>query len=361
MSEKIIIDGANGGDKILRTSLSLAAIQGRILEIHNIRAGRPKHGLQDQHYTCIRALVQITNAETTGTTIVSTDLIFSPPQFKDARPIYQPVIDCEIDIGTAGSTMLIVQTVMPVLLFCCAGQSRMIIKGGTHNGLSPSSTFILETFLPILKAMRLNTEGVEQRIGFAPAGQGQFLLVVNPVTKSIPIDLTGCRQIINMKSMILHTPCNKKQENIVQLFKDSLQSKLQFPTCLVPCNSVGFGFVEITSLTTTHGTMILTSTDYRSDQKKIEEDCLRQLETYTKSNCFVDEFLADQLLLPAILGSGIRFRATMISEHFVTNVAVLEQFFGKGIVVLRNTEGEKIDLAIIEKADHIVVEIIGKQ
>lgn len=360
MSEKIVIDGASGGGQILRTSLSLATIQGRTLEIRNIRVGRPKPGLQDQHHTCIKALIIITNATTIGATIGSTDLIFSPPQFEGKRPIYSPVIDCEIDIGTAGSTMLILQTMIPVLFFCSAGQSRITIKGGTHNGLSPSSTFILETFFPILKAMGLNADGIEKRIGFAPAGQGEFSLIVNPVIQSIPLDLTQQRQIVNIQAKILHTFCKKKQE-ILRSFSDALQNKLKCPTSLVECNSVGFGIVAITNLTTTLGTMIFTSTDYRSDLNKIEADSSKQLETYMKSNCFVDEFLADQLLLPAILGSGIRFRTTMISEHFVTNVAVLEHFFGKDCIVLRHSTGQKIeDLRIVEKADYIVVEVIGK-
>lgn len=49
----MIIDGSygEGGGQILRTSLSLAAITGKSLQINRIRAGREKPGLAAQHLT----------------------------------------------------------------------------------------------------------------------------------------------------------------------------------------------------------------------------------------------------------------------------------------------------------------------
>src|SRR4051794_41376429 len=49
------IDGASGegGGQILRTSLALAMLTGRPLEMSRIRAGRAKPGLRRQHLACI--------------------------------------------------------------------------------------------------------------------------------------------------------------------------------------------------------------------------------------------------------------------------------------------------------------------
>jgi RNA 3'-terminal phosphate cyclase (ATP) len=47
---------------------------------------------------------------------------------------------------------------------------------------------------------------------------------------------------------------------------------------------------------------------------------------YTESNTAVDEYLADQLLLPLALGQGGEFTAQCISEHTRTQAAMIEKF-----------------------------------
>ena len=49
--DTVRIDGSygEGGGQILRTSVSLAALTGRAMEIVNIRARRSRPGLQPQH------------------------------------------------------------------------------------------------------------------------------------------------------------------------------------------------------------------------------------------------------------------------------------------------------------------------
>ena len=53
----VAIDGSfgEGGGQIIRTSVSLAAITGKTVEIVNIRARRSKPGLQAQHLTAVAA------------------------------------------------------------------------------------------------------------------------------------------------------------------------------------------------------------------------------------------------------------------------------------------------------------------
>jgi len=56
MRDLVWIDGAfgEGGGQIIRTSVSLAALTGKAVEIANIRARRSKPGLQAQHLTAVR-------------------------------------------------------------------------------------------------------------------------------------------------------------------------------------------------------------------------------------------------------------------------------------------------------------------
>src|SRR5438067_2153783 len=76
----VAIDGSfgEGGGQILRTSVSLAALTGRTVEIAGIRARRSKPGLKAQHLTAVRAAGALCGAEIQGAELDSQFLRFVP-------------------------------------------------------------------------------------------------------------------------------------------------------------------------------------------------------------------------------------------------------------------------------------------
>lgn len=106
----LTIDGSQGegGGQILRSSVALSAITGTPLRIHNIRAGRKKPGLKRQHATAVNAAAQLCGAEIEGASPGSDELRFSPGTISGG--------DFTFTMGTAGSTMLVFQTLLPILL-----------------------------------------------------------------------------------------------------------------------------------------------------------------------------------------------------------------------------------------------------
>ena len=60
-----------GGGQILRTALTLAAIRGVPVHVHDIRAGRRIPGLQPQHLTAVKALAAMCEAEVQGASLGS--------------------------------------------------------------------------------------------------------------------------------------------------------------------------------------------------------------------------------------------------------------------------------------------------
>ena len=129
-SDMIILDGSEGkgGAQILRSALSLSMATGQPFRMYNIRASRKKPGLLRQHLTCVRAAARIWSAQVEGAELGSPRLTFKPG----------PIVPGEyaFAVGSAGSSILVFQTVMPALI--TTGQSfALTLEGGTHNPAAP--------------------------------------------------------------------------------------------------------------------------------------------------------------------------------------------------------------------------------
>lgn len=144
----LIIDGSygEGGGQILRTALSLSLILQKPFKIIKIRAGRQKPGLQPQHLACVKASKIISSAITEGDTLHSKELIFIP-QKKPQKETYA------FDIGTAGSTSLLLQTLFYPLSF--SEGATLYLKGGTHVPHSPTYHYLEKVWLPVIKILDL--------------------------------------------------------------------------------------------------------------------------------------------------------------------------------------------------------------
>jgi len=142
MANPLRIDGSvgEGGGQILRTSLALSCLQGAPIELVSIRAGRRKPGLLHQHLCAVRAAAAISGAEVEGDELGSRDLSFRPGAVAGGEHHFA--------VGSAGSATLVLQTVLPPLLFA-AGPSRVVVEGGTHIEQAPPFEFLAHAFLPL--------------------------------------------------------------------------------------------------------------------------------------------------------------------------------------------------------------------
>src|SRR5438128_11202772 len=178
----ITIDGSHneGGGQILRTALSLRLATRTPFRIEKVAAGRKQPGLLGKHIAAVKAAAQIGKAEVQGDQINSQELTFAP---KDVIPG-----EYTLSIGTAGSTSLVLQTVLPVLMLA-SKPSSLTLEGRTHNPPAPPDDFLQKAFVPLLNRIggRLRMERVTP--GSYPAGGGVMTVTVHPPPDLTPVAL----------------------------------------------------------------------------------------------------------------------------------------------------------------------------
>mmetsp|Transcript_17691 Transcript_17691/g.25466 ORF Transcript_17691/g.25466 Transcript_17691/m.25466 type:complete len:215 (-) Transcript_17691:1333-1977(-) len=165
----VVLDGSvgEGGGQTVRTALTLSAVTGKPFRIEQIRANRVVSGLGEQHLTCVRAAEQICSANTRGAQVGSKTLEFHPRD-----PIAGKY---EFSVSTAGSAVLVCQTVLPVLM-CLDRPSLLTFRGGTHNPMAPTFGFLQNSYQPLLRLLGPECKASLQRPGETqqqPSGRGE--------------------------------------------------------------------------------------------------------------------------------------------------------------------------------------------
>ena len=169
MLKPVEIDGSRGegGGQVLRTSLALSLITGKPLRMTRIRGNRPKPGLQRQHLACVQAAAMLSGTTVRGLDLGSDTLEFTPG---DAW-----VDELALDIGSAGSTTLVIQTIL-VPAIAAGKKLRARITGGTHNEMAPPFEYLDRVFLPHLRKMGADVMLTLEKHGMQPKGGGTILV-----------------------------------------------------------------------------------------------------------------------------------------------------------------------------------------
>lgn len=123
----------------------------------------------------------ICNAYITGNQIGSSTVHFSPGKL-NIQEAY------EIKCNTAGSVHLILQMILPTLMFCPIPM-RITIQGGTDTMASPTTICVEHVLFPLLKKMGLDFQYTIIKRGFFPFGEGRIAVQTKPFTELKPLVL----------------------------------------------------------------------------------------------------------------------------------------------------------------------------
>ncbi|MCH2204498.1 MAG: RNA 3'-terminal phosphate cyclase [Lentisphaerales bacterium] len=319
MKDTVYIDGSlgEGGGQVLRTSLALSMITGKSFEIKNIRAKRKKPGLLRQHLTCVKAAAEISSAEIQGAELGSLNLWFTPGKVKSGEYTFK--------VGSAGSAMLVFQTVLPVLMLK-EEESVIHLEGGTHNPMAPPYHFIEESFAPLLKKMAVNISGELKRWGFYPAGGGQVTFKVSGRQNLLPLTLLERGEEVSKSAKAYSANLTPE---ITEAEASYIKSKLDWSDISTEsqCHSVGPGNVIMAQKKYENITELFCEFGEKGVRApKVAQKLVSKIKKYISSSAPVGEYLADQLLLPMALAKSGSFCCTGLSLHTKTNIQVIKSF-----------------------------------
>lgn len=333
----IDIDGAvgEGGGQILRTSLSLALCTGQPVRIQRIRARRPKPGLMRQHLACVKAALAISpGAEAQGAELGATELTFVP------APV-QPGAQ-EFDVGSAGSCALVLQTVLPPLMVA-RGPSMLVLRGGTHNPMAPPVHFIERCFAPLLARLGVGLELNLRRLGFYPAGGGEFSATIVPPPQGLtPFDVVERGPLREAYAECLAPGLPRR---VVERELHSLGQQLGWSRDALRAPATrqneGPGNALMATLASEHATEVITAFGEKGlSSEQVAQQVARAVEAHLRSPAALGAHLADQWMIPIALAvlqarRTASFSCTEMTDHAQTNIGVIEAFLPVKFTVTR--------------------------
>jgi RNA 3'-terminal phosphate cyclase (ATP) len=326
----IKIDGSlgEGGGQILRSSLTLSLITGKGVQISNIRTKRKNPGLQHQHLCAVKAVHSIGRGEIEGAELGSTQLTYQPDTIHSGQ--------YKFDIKTAGATTLVLQTII-LPLSLANSKSHVKISGGTHVPWSPSFHFLDMQWLPYMTRLGFNIHISLDQAGFYPQGGGLIQSKTTPVEHIKPITIEERGDLIQIRGI---SAVANLDRSIAERQRNQVLRRLG--------DKYRLNDIRIKQLPSRYkGTILILLAEFESSTccyfslgkrgkpaEQVADDAVNEMESFMDTDGVMDEYLADQLLLPLAIANGPSiFKTPRVTSHLLTNAEVIKSFIDLTIFI----------------------------
>jgi RNA 3'-terminal phosphate cyclase (ATP) len=329
---RVELDGSRGegGGQILRTALTLSLLTGRPFRMVKIRANRSKPGLRPQHCTAVEAAAELGHAKAIDVAVGSRALTFSPSE-------YEP-LDLSIDIGTAGSTGLVLQTLHLPIALRAKKPVRLVLIGGTFNPKAPAFSFLASTWQAHLKSVSIPLALAMPTAGFYPRGGGRLEAWIEPASPSLLcatnrgrlLRVHGSAGVANLDDHIARRMRDRASDRLAE---SGLSAQIDLYRWTSP------GQRAAISLTIEYeGIAPATFVGLGERGKRAEtvaDEAVDELLGFAAVNdAAFDRYSADQILLPLALAAGrSEFTVSEITEHLRTNVLTIGAFLDRSLSI----------------------------
>lgn len=335
--EWLTIDGSfgEGGGQIVRSAVALSCVTGRPIRVVRVRAKRKRPGLGHQHVTAVRAARQLCAAEVTGVQVGSTEFTFRPGPVQHGNYSF--------DVGTAGSTSLVLHTVVWPLL-SVPGQSTVTVVGGTHNPLAPCFEFLDLVWARMLKRLGLHVRLSLLRHGFYPQGGGRIRAEIGGTNRfdsvrSLCLEARGEDPVVELWSYVARLPESIAERQARRAQKRLLAHGIEIDEIhqgAVHASCPGtYVFIWYRDSITCAGFQALGERGKRAE--RVADEAVDEFFQYLESAAAIDAHAGDQLILPlALARQPSSYTTARITQHLLTHAHLLQLFLGCNIEI----EGE---------------------
>lgn len=335
----IEIDGSygEGGGQLVRTAVALSAVTGKEVKVTNIRRNRPNPGLKQQHLKALETAARICGARVSGLFPGSLELFFAPVEIRGGK--------YDIDIGTAGSITLFLQSLMPALPFA-KEKVEITIRGGTDVAWSPTIDYLQHVTFRALEQLGYAGSVTLKNRGYYPRGGGDVSAFFEPCklrgfhfrkegenkragenrieeenqkrgkNQNQRKEVMGISHASNLPA---HVPARQAEAAESMLLEAGYGSRINVRSCELL--STGSG---ITLWAGYCGGSALGERGLPAEKvgRRAAEEIISELRTEAS----VDVHLADQLIPYMALAGNSSYTVRELTLHAATNIWVTEQF-----------------------------------
>ena len=324
-SSPLVIDGSagEGGGQVLRSSLALSMATGTPFVLEKIRAGRNKPGLMRQHLTCVKAAALVCGAHVEGAALRSSRLVFRPGAIASGEHA--------VDVGSAGSVSLVLQTVAYALAQCPA-PSRITVRGGTHARWAPPFPFLDHAWLPLARRAGLGLALELVSPGFYPAGGGEVTLASDGASALTALHLPdrGDLATLELRAIVSGLSEGIARRELAAAAELLTDTPIDMATESVRSPGPGNAMWIVARDAASGVTNVFSGIgDVGVAAEDIGRDVAKAFSAWRDSGASVEGHLADQLMLPIALAGEGSFTTNELTLHATTNMEVIAAFTGR--------------------------------
>ncbi len=323
----LIIDGSTGegGGQILRSALTISTIIKKPVKIINIRTKRNNPGLRHQHVTTIKLLSKLFNINIENVRLGAEwiNIIFDKKDIEINKDILN------IDIGTAGSIPLLLQTLIPTIAI---SQQNIVIQltGGTDVKYSPTIDYIKYVMKDVFSKIGIFFNINVIKRGFYPNGKGIVNINIQKANTLKPIDFCNFKEINpNILSIVGNLPkhitdrqisgaLSNLEKNGIKCdkYKSSIENSASPGSSILIYSSSESG-IYLGADSVGEKNIRAETVGYNASKRFIED--------YKFQAC-IDSHLADMLVLPlSFVKEKSRYKISSISQHLLTNLEIIKK------------------------------------
>jgi RNA 3'-terminal phosphate cyclase (ATP) len=340
----LIIDGSTGegGGQILRSALTISTIIKKPVKIINIRTKRNNPGLRHQHVTTIKLLSKLFNINIENVRLGAEwiNIIFDKKDIEINKDILN------IDIGTAGSIPLLLQTLIPTIAI---SQQNIVIQltGGTDVKYSPTIDYIKYVMKDVFSKIGIFFNINVIKRGFYPNGKGIVNINIQKAKTLKPIDFCNFKEINpNILSIVGSLPKHITDRQISGALSNLEKNGIKCDKYKSSIENSASPGSSILIYSTSESGIYLGADSV--GEKNIRAETVgynaskRFIEDYKFQAC-VDSHLADMLVLPlSFVKEKSRYKISAISQHLLTNLEIIKKINGMEYQIDKVFENEFI-------------------